>query len=91
MSNSKWRNMRWKGMSSSGKLWFFLMCLLLFILFVGIILDSTGLLDIPNWVALSWVIASGYTAYRNIICNNLFNDAITDDDNDQIDSHAEDK
>ena len=91
MSNNNWRNMRWRDMSGTSKLWFFLMCLLLFILFIGIILDCIGLLNIPNWVALIWVIASGYTAYRNIICNNLFSDTFTDEDNDKIDSHTEDK
>ncbi len=88
MPNINWRNMRWQDMKSTEKGWFILMCLLLFILVIAIILDSTGVADIPDWVALIWVVCAGYTSYKNITANNLFSDVEL---NDGVNSEIEDE
>lgn len=88
MSGKNWRNLHWRDMEKTRKLWFALMCIMLGILFIALILECTNIVDIPNWVALVWVVVAGYTANKNIIGNGLWRDA---DQNDDIDSNEFDE
>lgn len=75
MNHKNWRNMHWRDMSKRKRIWFVLMCFLLCILLIAIILDCTNIMNIPDWAALIWVVAAGYTAFKNINGNDLWSDA----------------
>lgn len=80
MSKSDWRNMKWNKMGVSEKVWFIIICFLLVILLVFIYLDGTNIVDIPDWAILTWAVIAVYSAYKNVVGNNLFNDEELDDE-----------
>ena len=58
------RNIHWKGLPVTERLWFIAVCVLLVLLFIGIALDAAGTMKIPSWAALLWAGLAGFAAYQ---------------------------
>lgn len=82
MAKRDWRNMKWGRMGISEKAWFIVICILLAVLLIFIYLDGTNTVDIPDWAILTWVVIALYSAYKNVVGNDLFNDDDLADDSD---------
>lgn len=85
MARKNWRNMQWSTMGISERFWFIAMALLLLILLIMYVIDRLGIVDIPDWVGVIWMILAAYSVYKNVEGNHMYDDDDDDNDDDPAD------
>lgn len=56
MDNQDWTNLEWKKLNKSQKTWLLILFALFVILLIGVIISEMGIINIPRWVAIVWVV-----------------------------------
>ena len=67
MDNQDWTNLQWKKLNKSQKIWLIILFALFGLLLVGAIISAMGIVEIPTWVAIVWVVFGIFAVIKNVI------------------------
>ena len=67
MDNQDWTNLQWKKLNKSQKIWLIILFALFGLLLVGAIISAMGIVEIPTWVAIVWVVFGVFAVIKNVI------------------------
>lgn len=80
-----WKTKSWKDFSPSARMWFYVTIVFSIGLLVTSLLAPSGIVPIPEWVILIWLVGGAYAAYRLASSVGMLNDDDNDDDDDDYD------
>ena len=77
-----WKTKSWKDFSPSARMWLYVTIVCTIGLFITSLLAPSGIVSIPEWVILIWIVGGVYSVYKLASSVGMLNDDDGDDDDD---------